>query len=55
MNTAKTRLVAVRLTDAQHDTIEKQAIENGLPVSTYMRHIALTQPKREKEGLTNAK
>jgi len=54
MNTAKTRLVAVRLTDAQHDTIEKRAIENGLPLSTYMRHIALTQPKREKE-LTHGK
>lgn len=42
------KIIPVRLTDDQHERIKRDARAVGLPVSTYLRQLAVTQPKREK-------
>lgn len=59
INRSMSKLVAVRMTDAQHELIESNACAIGMPVSTYLRVSALRQPlevnTQTREVLTHAK
>lgn len=59
INRNMSKLVAVRMTDAQHEQIESNARAIGMPLSTYLRVSALRQPLEVKtqtrEELTHAK
>jgi uncharacterized protein (DUF1778 family) len=45
---AKTRQINLRLDEQEVKIIEKAAKNNGLPTSSYVRHVALAAAKRVK-------